>query len=751
MQQFFRIAGSCLAILLLMGIHGYAQNNLAAGDIAFASYQSDKDLSNLDLGGTTRYTDRFSIVVLKSGGLAAGTVIFFTDNGWNATTANFITGLSEGFIKWTVPAGGIAFGTEVYFISSYVDPTTSWAAWLNENGTSTAGTVTTESGTNYMELSSGGDQVLAYQTGPTAGPAAAYNNTTRRFIAAIHANVEPNVTTYAAWDGTSPAGGHQSSVPTGLTSGTNAFLLSQSTLPVTTVGSGEYDDGKYNGTGATACSVTALSTAVNTYANMVLSNTAFAIGATSAHNTFVLNNPVSIGANPVLQSVCYGLTAAYSVNATGSGTLSYQWQESTDAAFTSPVTLTNNSVYNNVTTSALSILDNAGLAGRYYRAVVTNTCGPVNSNGATLALNSTLPTTAASLTQAVNTNNNLYYSSPCTLVSKVMPSGASPVTGNVTSKVWIESSVPTSIGQPYVARHYEITPATNSSTATATVTLYFTQAEFNAFNAAAGSTLDLPTGPGDAIGKANLRVGKFPGTSSNGTGLPATYANGGIVIDPNDANIVWNSTYSRWEVTVDVTGFSGFIIQTALGALPLNLVSFTGRLYNSDVVLQWQTESEVNHDYFEVERSTDGQIFTAAGRIAGTNGTGTQHYSFVDADAAQPGITKLYYRLKMVATNGDVEYSKVVIISVSDAGSPVISVTPNPFSSYVKLTVQMPEAGQLTIRLNDVTGKTLTTQRVNVTKGETTLPVTGVDHLLQGVYILSVQYNGRVYTYKLVK
>ncbi|OQP63550.1 hypothetical protein A3860_24735 [Niastella vici] len=751
MQQFFRIAGSCLAVLLVITVRGYAQNNLSAGDIVIASYQSDKDLSNSDLGGTTAYTDRFSIVVTKSGGLAAGTIVYFTDNGWNASTGNFITGLSEGFIKWTVPTGGIAFGKEVFFISSYNDPATSWNAWLNENGTSTAGTVTTESGTNYMELSSGGDQLLAYQTGPTAGPASTYNNTTRRFLTAVHANVETNVTTYAAWDGTTPAGGHQSSLPTGLTNGTNAFLLSQTTLPVATVGSGEYDNGKYNGTGATTCSVTSLVTAVNTPANYVLSNTAFAIGATSNHTVFTLNNPVTIGTNPVVQSVCNGLTAAYSVAATGSGALSYQWQQSADAAFTSPVTLANNSIYNGVTTSALSILDNTGLSGKYYRAVVTNTCGPVNSNGATLTLNASLPTSAASLTQAVNTNNNLYYSSPCALITKVTPSGANAVSGNITSKVWIESSVPVAVGQPFVARHYEITPATNAATATGTVTLYFTQAEFNAFNAAPGSSLDLPTGPADNLGKTNLRVGKFSGTSNNGTGLPASYTQGAIVIDPNDADIVWNSTYSRWEVSVSVTGFSGFIIQTSTAPLPLNLISFSGHLTNSDVVLKWQTESEINHDHFEVERSTNGQNFVTVGRVAGVNTSGLQNYSFTDANAAQLSGSRLYYRLKMVSTKNEEEYSKIVTITLSDAGSPVINVTPNPFTGYVKVTVQMPEAAQLTIRLSDVTGKTLKTQHLPVAKGETIIPVTGIDQLVNGIYLLSVQYNGRMYTYKLVK
>jgi len=152
-----------------------------------------------------------------------------------------------------------------------------------------------------------------------------------------------------------------------------------------------------------------------------------------------------------------------------------------------------------------------------------------------------------------------------------------------------------------------------------------------------------------------------------------------------------------------------------------------------------------------VERSTDGQSFAFAGRVAANNTSGTQNYSFVDAHAAQLSNSKLYYRLKMVSTTNEEEYSKIATISLSDAGSPVISVTPNPFTGYVKVTVQTPEAAQLSLKLSDVTGKTIKTAYQSVAKGETIIPVTGIDQLVPGIYLLSVQYNGRVYTYKLVK
>ena len=119
-------------------------------------------------------------------------------------------------------------------------------------------------------------------------------------------------------------------------------------------------------------------------------------------------------------------------------------------------------------------------------------------------------------------NDTNFVAGTCELVSVVMASGTSPVSDSVTSKVWLDGTVPTDNVLPFVQRHYEITPAIDAAFATGTVTLYFTQDEFDNFNAHTASTLNLPVNPSDDDGKANLRIGKYTGTSGDGTGLPSS-------------------------------------------------------------------------------------------------------------------------------------------------------------------------------------------------------------------------------------
>lgn len=158
------------------------------------------------------------------------------------------------------------------------------------------------------------------------------------------------------------------------------------------------------------------------------------------------------------------------------------------------------------------------------------------------------------------------------LVTSVNAVGITPVSGNINSRVWMEPTQPIN----YVKRHYESTPENNPNNATGKITLYFTQQEFTNFNAI--NTIKLPINGTDAANyKANLLIEKRTGVSNDGTGLPISYptTTAPVTINPVDADIFYNSLYSRWEVSFNVTGFGGFFVKTATGTIP-NVYTFNG-------------------------------------------------------------------------------------------------------------------------------------------------------------------------------
>jgi len=102
----------------------------------------------------------------------------------------------------------------------------------------------------------------------------------------------------------------------------------------------------------------------------------------------------------------------------------------------------------------------------------------------------------------------------------------------------------------------------------------------------------------------------------------------------------------------------------ACGILPIELVKFETIPENNSVKVKWETNSEVNNDYFTIEKSNDGTQFLPVGTVhgAGTS-SATLSYSFVD-DQPYQGIN--YYRLKQVDYDGQFTYSKTISVNVSE-------------------------------------------------------------------------------------
>jgi hypothetical protein len=84
--------------------------------------------------------------------------------------------------------------------------------------------------------------------------------------------------------------------------------------------------------------------------------------------------------------------------------------------------------------------------------------------------------------------------------------------------------------------------------------------------------------------------------------------------------------------------------------LPVELLYFEGSPYPSFNSLKWSTASEHNSDYFDIERSIDGEIWKVVGnKLASGNSTVVINYSYLDSF---DDLVIHYYRLKQVDYDG---------------------------------------------------------------------------------------------------
>ncbi|MBL7727529.1 MAG: hypothetical protein JNM68_07590, partial [Dinghuibacter sp.] len=360
-------------------------------------------------------------------------------------------------------------------------------------------------------------------------------------------------------------------------------------------------------------------------------------------------------------------------------------------------------------------------------------------------------TTQWTETHVVENGRNYVEAATCDLINRVVPSGASPVSGSIFSAVRVDSGAnKMGTGELYAARFYAIEPATNPATSTARVTLYYLQSEFDNYNGKAPDSVKnlLPTGPADATGIANLRIRQFHGTPTGGY-LPGNYTGTNEILDPADADVVWNATASRWEVTVPVSSFSGFWLTSIDFVVPVTLTDLYAKATGSTNTVYWTTQQERNSSRFIVERSADSRNFTAIGEVStqAVNGNSSTplNYRFTDV---QPIEGKSYYRLQQVDRGGEKRQSPVVTVLRSKGSMEIVDVRPNPTNGQLYFNVIGGSNSNLNIVVRSLNGQEV--MRTSLTQGAAFSINLG--DLANGVYTLeATNRNGEKAVFKVVK
>lgn len=194
----------------------------------------------------------------------------------------------------------------------------------------------------------------------------------------------------------------------------------------------------------------------------------------------------------------------------------------------------------------------------------------------------------------------------------------------------------------------------------------------------------------------------------------------------------FNSTGFTLGVQGEVNGTGNtlqyFALGTPTGTLPVQLISFVGEKIDHSILLNWQTGSEVNSNFFVVERSDDGVHFESIAIVdAAGNSSSVLNYSYLDNS---PLAGNNYYRLKQVDVDAQQEYFKIAVVNFNDAHRAVISIYPNPAEKNT--TVEMGATNFEVLFIKDVSGKTIEIIQTNNCQS---LQV-NTAHLAAGVYYI---------------
>ena len=210
------------------------------------------------------------------------------------------------------------------------------------------------------------------------------------------------------------------------------------------------------------------------------------------------------------------------------------------------------------------------------------------------------------------------------------------------------------------------------------------------------------------------------------------------VINPGGSTAANSSFENNYNIDFGFTNNSLLSVQK---------LALTASLVNSDVKLQWSTINELDINRYTVERSLDAKTFTALNSVA-SKGNGNFTYQSAD-NIENISANIIYYKIKALDKNGTIHYSATV--SVNSKHVSKVTVTPNPFVSYIQVQVPSVKNETATLRIMNAAGQVIYTKNVQLVIGQNSFTIDGLGATAKGMYYFEILKGGEITREKIMK
>jgi choice-of-anchor A domain-containing protein len=174
------------------------------------------------------------------------------------------------------------------------------------------------------------------------------------------------------------------------------------------------------------------------------------------------------------------------------------------------------------------------------------------------------------------------------------------------------------------------------------------------------------------------------------------------------------------------------------GTLAVTLGELTASTNNSIATIKFNVYNEVDILNYVVEKSNDGLVFTTHTTIAAIGNTYQHQYQCNDN---LQGITtnKVYYRIKVISKNNNIQYSNIVFASLKNEGT--VNVFPNPAMNYTNVTIKSQINGKVQLQLIDANGQKIREMSTVLTAGTNQVTFSNLGNIPAGNYTIVVNNN----------
>jgi plastocyanin len=217
---------------------------------------------------------------------------------------------------------------------------------------------------------------------------------------------------------------------------------------------------------------------------------------------------------------------------------------------------------------------------------------------------------------------------------------------------------------------------------------------------------------------------------------PVTFSSGAVASGTWTYTFVFNTpgAYS-YRCNPHAPGMAGVITVNPV-ALPVELISFTTIVNQGNVTVEWKTANEIKAKTFELERSSNANVYETLKFIAANKTSST--YIYTDQ---MEKISYYYYRLKIINDDNTFQYSPVRLVYTDiKVKEDNVVISPNPSNSHFHITVNSKSPYTGTVDVLDMYGKNVIhLDGINFDEGSTYLHLDETIKLTKGLYFIVIK------------
>jgi len=197
-----------------------------------------------------------------------------------------------------------------------------------------------------------------------------------------------------------------------------------------------------------------------------------------------------------------------------------------------------------------------------------------------------------------------------------------------------------------------------------------------------------------------------------------------------------------------LTSFSGFTSSDKSSALPIELISFEGKCHNGNALIEWQTATEINNDYFTIQKSEDLKTWESVGTIKGSGTISTmQSYQYIDNNY---NYELSYYRLIQTDFDGKTTIFEPMTIFCNTESISNVSLFPNPASNKINILSNSDKNAFLDIKILNYYGTLVyeSNKLQNISNNNTSIDISTLPN---GIYFVLITSDKETHTIKFIK